>query len=144
MWESSSSKKQQAVLLQYMEFSFQTLTGVSGVAYRINHMQLLSVGVTPSSPLQAWNAITSSTEVLSAVLKNTFFFFPSHPSVHEYYDPNDYMGGIHQEMDRDELELEVLNLSDYFISIYTSRSLNCIKWKDFSKQIFVITLFTSC
>ncbi|KGL72822.1 E3 ubiquitin-protein ligase PDZRN3, partial [Tinamus guttatus] len=34
----------------------------------------------------------------------------SHPSVHEYYDPNDYMGGIHQEMDRDELELEEVDL----------------------------------
>lgn len=41
---------------------------------------------------------------------NKYFFFSSHPSVHEYYDPNDYMGGIHQEMDRDELELEVLNV----------------------------------
>lgn len=49
------------------------------------------------------------TRVLSAVLKHTFFS-SSHPSVHEYYDPNDYMGGIHQEMDRDELELEVLSL----------------------------------
>lgn len=126
MWESSSSKKQQAVLLQYMEFSFKTLTGVSGVAYRINHTQLLSVGVCPSSPLQAWSALTSSAEVLSAVLKNTFLF-PSHPSVHEYYDPNDYMGGIHQEMDRDELELEVLYLTNYFISLCTSRSLNCMK-----------------
>lgn len=29
--------------------------------------------------------------------------------MHEYYDPNDYMGSIHQEMDRDELELEVFN-----------------------------------
>lgn len=37
--------------------------------------------------------------------------------MHEYYDPNDYMGGIHQEMDRDELELEVLNLSNSFISM---------------------------
>lgn len=64
--------------------------------------------------------------------------------MHEYYDPNDYMGGIHQEMDRDELELEVLNLSNYFISMCTSRSLNCTQGKDFSKQIFVITLFTSC
>lgn len=30
-----------------------------------------------------------------------------HPSAHEYYDPNDYMGDMHQEMDREELELEV-------------------------------------
>ncbi|XP_030084019.2 E3 ubiquitin-protein ligase PDZRN3 isoform X1 [Serinus canaria] len=39
------------------------------------------------------------------------FLLPEdHPSVHEYYDPNDYMGGIHQEMDRDELELEEVDL----------------------------------
>lgn len=34
-----------------------------------------------------------------------------HPSAHEYYDPNDYIGGIHQEMDREELELEVRRTS---------------------------------
>uniref|UniRef100_A0A8C8VMX6 PDZ domain containing ring finger 3 n=1 Tax=Pelusios castaneus TaxID=367368 RepID=A0A8C8VMX6_9SAUR len=33
-----------------------------------------------------------------------------HSSVHEYYDPSDYMGDIHQEMDRDELELEEVDL----------------------------------
>ncbi|XP_075405997.1 E3 ubiquitin-protein ligase PDZRN3 [Tenrec ecaudatus] len=33
-----------------------------------------------------------------------------HPSVHEYYDPSDYIGGIHQEMDREELELEEVDL----------------------------------
>ena len=33
--------------------------------------------------------------------------FFRHPSAHEYYDPNDYIAGIHQEMDREELELEV-------------------------------------
>ncbi|XP_004702489.1 E3 ubiquitin-protein ligase PDZRN3 isoform X2 [Echinops telfairi] len=33
-----------------------------------------------------------------------------HPSVHEYYDPSDYIGGIPQEMDREELELEEVDL----------------------------------
>uniref|UniRef100_F1MRX7 E3 ubiquitin-protein ligase PDZRN3 n=1 Tax=Bos taurus TaxID=9913 RepID=F1MRX7_BOVIN len=33
-----------------------------------------------------------------------------HPSAHEYYDPNDYIAGIHQEMDREELELEEVDL----------------------------------
>ncbi|KAL6072330.1 hypothetical protein STEG23_033735 [Scotinomys teguina] len=33
-----------------------------------------------------------------------------HPSSHEYYDPNDYMGDIHQDMDREELELEEVGL----------------------------------
>lgn len=29
------------------------------------------------------------------------------PSAHEYYDPNDYLGGAPQDLDREELELEV-------------------------------------
>ncbi|XP_037656333.1 E3 ubiquitin-protein ligase PDZRN3 isoform X2 [Choloepus didactylus] len=33
-----------------------------------------------------------------------------HPSAHEYYDPNDYIGDLHQEMDREELELEEVDL----------------------------------
>nr|XP_036875214.1 E3 ubiquitin-protein ligase PDZRN3 [Manis javanica] len=33
-----------------------------------------------------------------------------HPSAHEYYDPNDYIAGLHQEMDREELELEEVDL----------------------------------
>lgn len=37
----------------------------------------------------------------------TTFCLCRHPSSHEYYDPNDYMGDIHQDMDREELELEV-------------------------------------
>lgn len=34
-----------------------------------------------------------------------------HPSAHEYYDPNDYLGGLQQELDREDLELEVGMLS---------------------------------
>ncbi|ETE62080.1 hypothetical protein L345_12166, partial [Ophiophagus hannah] len=33
-----------------------------------------------------------------------------HSSGHEYYDPNVYMGGIHQDMDREDLELEEVDL----------------------------------
>ncbi|CAH2312897.1 E3 ubiquitin- ligase PDZRN3 isoform X2 [Pelobates cultripes] len=33
-----------------------------------------------------------------------------HSSPHEYFDPNDFMGGLHPEMDRDELELEEIDL----------------------------------
>ncbi|XP_066206713.1 E3 ubiquitin-protein ligase PDZRN3 isoform X2 [Saccopteryx leptura] len=33
-----------------------------------------------------------------------------HPSAHEYYDPSDYLGGVHQDMDREELELEEVDL----------------------------------
>lgn len=30
-----------------------------------------------------------------------------HPCAHDYYDPNDYIGGTPQDLDREELELEV-------------------------------------
>ncbi|XP_075039573.1 E3 ubiquitin-protein ligase PDZRN3 isoform X4 [Mixophyes fleayi] len=33
-----------------------------------------------------------------------------HSSPHEYFDPNDFIGGLHQEIDRDELELEEIDL----------------------------------
>nr|XP_036287985.1 E3 ubiquitin-protein ligase PDZRN3 [Pipistrellus kuhlii]KAF6335618.1 PDZ domain containing ring finger 3 [Pipistrellus kuhlii] len=33
-----------------------------------------------------------------------------HPSAHEYYDPSDYLGGAHQDLDREELELEEVDL----------------------------------
>ncbi|KAM4650963.1 E3 ubiquitin-protein ligase PDZRN3 isoform 3-T3 [Discoglossus pictus] len=33
-----------------------------------------------------------------------------HSSAHEYFDPNDFMGGLHQDMERDELELEEIDL----------------------------------
>ncbi|KAF3817331.1 hypothetical protein GH733_011731 [Mirounga leonina] len=33
-----------------------------------------------------------------------------HPSAHKYYDPSDHIGGVHQEMDREELELEEVDL----------------------------------
>lgn len=33
-----------------------------------------------------------------------------HPSAHEYYDPNDYLGGLQQELDREDLELEEVDL----------------------------------
>lgn len=45
-------------------------------------------------------------------LKDLSLFF-RHPSAHEYYDPNDYIGDIHQEMDREELELEVRRASHF-------------------------------
>jgi hypothetical protein len=44
--------------------------------------------------------------------------FCRHPSAHEYYDPNDYRGDVHQEMDREELELEVGSVS--FVSFEES------------------------
>ncbi|CAJ0924935.1 unnamed protein product [Ranitomeya imitator] len=51
-------------------------------------------------------------------LRKTLLFEPKiawtdlnlHSSPHEYFDPNDFMGGLPQDIDRDELELEEIDL----------------------------------
>ena len=34
--------------------------------------------------------------------------FPRHPTGRAYFDPNDFLEGIHQEIEREELEYEVI------------------------------------
>ncbi|XP_020646729.3 E3 ubiquitin-protein ligase PDZRN3 isoform X1 [Pogona vitticeps] len=46
----------------------------------------------------------------SVTVLDPYLLPEEHSSGHEYYDPNDYMGGIHQDMDREELELEEVDL----------------------------------
>ncbi|KAM8799835.1 E3 ubiquitin-protein ligase PDZRN3 isoform 1-T1 [Eudromia elegans] len=58
--------------------------------------------------IMALSKMSSPTPPVSVL--DPYLLSEDHPSVHEYYDPNDYMGGIHQEMDRDELELEEVDL----------------------------------
>ena len=57
----------------------------------------------PEGKTETWNCKQGCFNVLSSFFR--------HPSAHEYYDPNDYIAGIHQEMDREELELEVRRTS---------------------------------
>ncbi|XP_077307949.1 E3 ubiquitin-protein ligase PDZRN3 isoform X1 [Lithobates pipiens] len=46
----------------------------------------------------------------SVAALNPYLLNEEHSPLHEYFDPNDFMGGLHQDIDRDELELEEINL----------------------------------
>ncbi|NXE17799.1 PZRN3 ligase, partial [Ardeotis kori] len=73
--------------------------------------QLVDVGTQTDitfEHIMALSKMSSPTPPVSVL--DPYLLPEDHPSVHEYYDPNDYMGGIHQEMDRDELELEEVDL----------------------------------
>ncbi|NWI12334.1 PZRN3 ligase, partial [Crypturellus soui] len=73
--------------------------------------QLVDVGTQTDitfEHIMALSKMSSPTPPVSVL--DPYLLSEDHPSVHEYYDPNDYMGGIHQEMDRDELELEEVDL----------------------------------
>ncbi|XP_062057262.1 E3 ubiquitin-protein ligase PDZRN3 [Lepus europaeus] len=77
---------------------------------------------TPSSESQLVDTATQTDITFEHIMALTKISSPSppvldpyllpeeHPSAHEYYDPNDYIGDIHQEMDREELELEEVDL----------------------------------
>ncbi|XP_025908470.1 E3 ubiquitin-protein ligase PDZRN3 isoform X2 [Nothoprocta perdicaria] len=73
--------------------------------------QLVDVGTQTDitfEHIMALSKMSSPTPPVSVL--DPYLLSEDHPSVHEYYDANDYMGGIHQEMDRDELELEEVDL----------------------------------
>lgn len=38
---------------------------------------------------------------------NSYFHFFRHPSGHAYFDPSDFLEGMQQDMEREELEYEV-------------------------------------
>ncbi|XP_044157157.1 LOW QUALITY PROTEIN: E3 ubiquitin-protein ligase PDZRN3 [Bufo gargarizans] len=52
--------------------------------------------------------INSPSPSVSAL--NPYLLNEEHSSPHEYFDPNDFMGGLPQDIDRDELELEEIDL----------------------------------
>ncbi|XP_073500873.1 E3 ubiquitin-protein ligase PDZRN3 isoform X3 [Phyllobates terribilis] len=55
--------------------------------------------------LTKMNSTSPSVSALDPYLINE-----EHSSPHEYFDPNDFMGGLPQDIDRDELELEEIDL----------------------------------
>ncbi|XP_075690164.1 E3 ubiquitin-protein ligase PDZRN3 isoform X2 [Rhinoderma darwinii] len=55
--------------------------------------------------LTKMNSPSPSVSALDPYLLNE-----EHSSPHEYFDPNDFMGGLPQDIDRDELELEEIDL----------------------------------
>ncbi|XP_053576855.1 E3 ubiquitin-protein ligase PDZRN3 isoform X2 [Bombina bombina] len=46
----------------------------------------------------------------SVAVLDPYLLPEEHSSAHEYFDPNDFIGHLHQEMERDELELEEIDL----------------------------------
>ncbi|XP_008056942.2 LOW QUALITY PROTEIN: E3 ubiquitin-protein ligase PDZRN3 [Carlito syrichta] len=71
--------------------------------------QLVDTGTQTDITFEHIMALTKMSSPSPPVL-NPYLLPEEHPSAHEYYDPNDYMGDIHQEMDREELELEEVDL----------------------------------
>ncbi|KAM8925289.1 E3 ubiquitin-protein ligase PDZRN3 isoform 2-T2 [Lycaon pictus] len=71
--------------------------------------QLVDTGTQTDITFEHIMALTKMSSPTPPVL-DPYLLPEEHPSAHEYYDPNDYIGGIHQEMDREELELEEVDL----------------------------------
>uniref|UniRef100_A0A286X8B9 PDZ domain containing ring finger 3 n=1 Tax=Cavia porcellus TaxID=10141 RepID=A0A286X8B9_CAVPO len=71
--------------------------------------QLVDTGTQTDITFEHIMALTKMSSPSPPVL-DPYLLPEEHPSAHEYYDPNDYMGDIHQEMDREELELEEVDL----------------------------------
>ncbi|ELW67551.1 E3 ubiquitin-protein ligase PDZRN3, partial [Tupaia chinensis] len=71
--------------------------------------QLVDTGTQTDITFEHIMALTKMSSPSPPVL-GPYLLPEEHPSAHEYYDPNDYMGDIHQEMDREELELEEVDL----------------------------------
>ncbi|XP_007983196.1 E3 ubiquitin-protein ligase PDZRN3 isoform X2 [Chlorocebus sabaeus] len=71
--------------------------------------QLVDTGTQTDITFEHIMALTKMSSPSPPVL-DSYLLPEEHPSAHEYYDPNDYIGDIHQEMDREELELEEVDL----------------------------------
>uniref|UniRef100_A0A8C5R4W2 PDZ domain containing ring finger 3 n=2 Tax=Leptobrachium leishanense TaxID=445787 RepID=A0A8C5R4W2_9ANUR len=78
---------------------FYVLSTATQTEITFEHIMALTKISTPSPSVSEW-----------VCPKSTSLFLFRHSSPHEYYDPNDFMGGLHPEMDRDELELEEIDL----------------------------------
>ncbi|XP_053455893.1 E3 ubiquitin-protein ligase PDZRN3 isoform X2 [Nycticebus coucang] len=71
--------------------------------------QLVDAGTQTDITFEHIMALTKMSSPSPPVL-DPYLLPEEHSSAHEYYDPNDYIGDIHQEMDREELELEEVDL----------------------------------
>nr|ADK56111.1 PDZ domain containing RING finger 3A [Mus musculus] len=68
--------------------------------------QLVDTGTQTDITFEHIMALTKMSSPSPPVL-DPYLLPEEHPASHDYYDPNDYMGDIHQDMDREELELEI-------------------------------------
>ncbi|KAM9185866.1 E3 ubiquitin-protein ligase PDZRN3 [Dugong dugon] len=71
-----------------------------------SELQLVDTGTQTDITFEHIMALSKLSSPTPPVL-DPYLLPEEHPSAHEYYDPNDY---IHQEMDREELELEEVDL----------------------------------
>ncbi|NP_061372.2 E3 ubiquitin-protein ligase PDZRN3 [Mus musculus] len=71
--------------------------------------QLVDTGTQTDITFEHIMALTKMSSPSPPVL-DPYLLPEEHPASHDYYDPNDYMGDIHQDMDREELELEEVGL----------------------------------
>ncbi|KAM6169433.1 E3 ubiquitin-protein ligase PDZRN3 isoform 2-T2 [Rhynchocyon petersi] len=74
-----------------------------------SELQLVDTGTQTDITFEHIVALSKLSSPTPPVL-DPYLLPEEHPSIHEYYDPNDYIGGIHQDMDREELELEEVDL----------------------------------
>ncbi|KAM4882350.1 E3 ubiquitin-protein ligase PDZRN3 isoform 2-T2 [Thomomys bottae] len=72
-------------------------------------LQLVDTGTQTDITFEHIMALTKMSSPSPPVL-DPYLLPEEHSSAHEYYDPNEYMGDMHQEMDREELELEEVDL----------------------------------
>ncbi|KAM5232408.1 E3 ubiquitin-protein ligase PDZRN3 isoform 2-T2 [Hipposideros larvatus] len=71
--------------------------------------QLVDVGTQTDITFEHIMALAKESPAAPPVLE-PYLLAEGHPCAHEYYDPSDYIGGAHQDLDREELELEEVDL----------------------------------
>ncbi|XP_071984274.1 E3 ubiquitin-protein ligase PDZRN3 isoform X3 [Engystomops pustulosus] len=74
-------------------------------------VQMMDTGTQTDITFEHIMALTKmSSPSPSVTALNPYLLNEEHSSPHEYFDPNDFMGGLPQDIDRDELELEEIDL----------------------------------
>ncbi|XP_068110098.1 E3 ubiquitin-protein ligase PDZRN3 isoform X2 [Hyperolius riggenbachi] len=74
-------------------------------------VQMLDTGTQTEITFEHIMALTKMSSPSPSVAGlSPYLLNEEHSSLHEYFDPNDFMGGLHQDIDRDELELEEIDL----------------------------------
>ncbi|XP_004914203.1 E3 ubiquitin-protein ligase PDZRN3 isoform X3 [Xenopus tropicalis] len=74
-------------------------------------VQLLDMGTQTEITFEHIAALTKIGSPSPSVAGlDPYLLTEEHSPAHDYFDPNDFMGGLHPEMDRDELELEEIDL----------------------------------
>ncbi|NP_001090510.1 PDZ domain containing ring finger 3 L homeolog [Xenopus laevis] len=74
-------------------------------------VQLMDMGTQTEITFEHIAALAKISSPSPSVARlDPYLLTEEHSPAHDYFDPNDFMGGLHPEMDRDELELEEIDL----------------------------------